>query len=201
MKNLSFVLNVVLLLAVGFLYYYNFSGTGKKNRQAETTPVKNADTVTTPMRMAYVDLDSLNEKIVYFKQKRKDIEQLQKSNEAEISGDLKQLEAKQNNFIQKNPNPTPEEVQNIRASLAQDQQNIELKKQKYTQVLNQQNFELVEYIRKHLKDFLEEYNKKKKFSYIFTTTSDLEYIIYKDSSLNITQDVINGMNEKLKLKQ
>ena len=201
MKNLSLILNVVLLAAVGFLYYNSFSGSGSKKSTSSITAVsKSKDSFTVENKVAYVDLDSLNEKIVYFKQSRKELEQLQKSNEAEISNDMRALEAKQNSFMQKNPNPTPEDVQNLRAQLMQDQDNIEAKKQKYTQTLNQKNFALVEKIRKDLKDFFAEYNKDKKYQYILTTSADLDYILYKDSTLNITNDVIKGMNEKLKTK-
>ncbi|MFN8253955.1 MAG: OmpH family outer membrane protein [Ferruginibacter sp.] len=201
MKNLSVVLNIVLLAAVGFLYYLKFSGKDTKKTAGSPVAAKAGDSIAADIKVAYVDLDSLNEKIVYFKQKRKEIEQQQRNNEAEINNDLRMLEAKQNSFIQKNPNPTPDEVQQIRAQLAQDQQGIEAKRQKYTQSLNQQNFEMVEKIRKELKDFFAEYNREKKFHYILTTSADLDYIIYKDSTLNITNDVIKGMNEKLKVKQ
>ncbi len=199
MKNFSLVLNLLLLAAVGFLYYKNFSATNKSSNPVAVSPAVK-DSLVLPARVAYVDLDSLNEKITYFKQSRKALEQLQKNNEAEITNDLRALEGKQNNFMQKNPNPTPEQIQSLRAQLMNDQDAIEGKKQKYTQVLNQKNFELVEKIRKELKDFFAAYNKEKKYQYILTTSADLDYIIYKDSTLNITQDVIQGMNEKLKAK-
>lgn len=200
MKNLSLILNVVLLAAVGYLYYANFSGAAGKKNLSGTVVAKAKDSLAADVKVAYVDLDSLNEKITYFKQSRKDLEQLQKSNEAEITNDMRALEAKQNNFMQKNPNPTPEDVQSLRAQLMQDQENIESKKQKYTQVLNQRNFELVERIRKDLKDFFAEYNRDKRYHYILTTSSDLDYILYKDSTLNITNEVIKGMNDKQKAK-
>lgn len=200
MKNLSLILNVVLLAAVGYLYYSNFSGAAGKKSSGGTVVAKAKDSLAADVKVAYVDLDSLNEKITYFKQSRKDLEQLQKSNEAEITNDMRALEAKQNNFMQKNPNPTPEDVQSLRAQLMQDQENIESKKQKYTQVLNQRNFELVERIRKDLKDFFAEYNRDKRYHYILTTSSDLDYILYKDSTLNITNEVIKGMNDKQKAK-
>jgi outer membrane protein len=55
----------------------------------------------------------------------------------------------------------------------------------------------MENIQKQLKSFLEEYNKEKKYTYILTTGSGLDYIIHKDPSLNITDDVIKGLNEKI----
>ena len=56
----------------------------------------------------------------------------------------------------------------------------------------------MEGIQKKLKEFLTEYNKDKKYMYIFTTGSGLDYLVFKDSNLNITRDVIRGMHEKMK---
>ena len=149
-------------------------------------------------RIAYVELDSLNENITYFKQRRKELEQQQKQIETKISNDYRALETMQNNFVKNNPNATPEQVQKIRMQLAQGQQDIEAEKQKQSQLLNQKSFEMMEKIQKDLKDFLVEYNKVKNYQYILTTGSGIDYLIYKDSTLDITNDVIKGMNEKLK---
>jgi outer membrane protein len=199
MKNFYLVLNVVLLIAVGYLFYYNFSH--KSNATAVVANgqlFKNNDSGATTLKIAYVELDSLNENITYFKQRRKELEQQQKVVEAELMNDYKGLEDKQRNFIQKNPNASPEEIQNIRAQLAQGQQDIETKKQTQSQQLSQRSFELMESIQKKLKEFLDEYNKEKKYQYILTTGGGMDYIILKDSTLDITKDVIKGMNEKLK---
>jgi len=199
MNKLSVALNIILIAAIGYLYYYNFSG--KKNgivasKAGSYSMAK--DSCTTQHRIAYVELDSLNENLVYFKQKRKELELQQKQIESEITNDYKALEAKQNAFIQKNPNASPDEIQNFRLLLAKDQQDIEVKKQNQTQVLNQKSFDLMENIQKKLKQFLAEYNKEKKFQYILTTGSGIDYLIYKDSTLDITRDVIKGMNEIMK---
>jgi outer membrane protein len=199
MNKFSLVLNILLLAAVGYLYYYNFSGT-KSGAIIPNAAVaaKITDSNLTHLKIAYVELDSLNENLVYFKQRRKELEQQQKQIETEITNDYKELEAKQNNFVQKNPNASPEEVQNIRALLSKGQQDIETKKQNQTQVLNQKSFDLMESIQKKLKQFLADYNKQKKYQFILTTGSGLDYLIYKDTTLNITSDVIKGMNEIMK---
>lgn len=198
MKNLSIILNMLLLIAVGYLYFYNFSGKKKESLPVGDGAAEKADSIPLWPRIAYVDLDSLNENIVFFKQRRKELEQVQKNIEAEITADYKVLETKQNNFLQKNPNANPEQVQDMRLQLAQGQQDIEAKKQKKVQQLNQSNFELMEKIQEKLKAFIREYNKEKKYQYILTTGSGIDYLIYKDSTLNITRDVIKGVNEMLK---
>ena len=55
----------------------------------------------------------------------------------------------------------------------------------------------MEDIQKKLKEFLADYNRQKRFTYILTAGSGLDYMVYKDTTLNITKDVINGMNEKI----
>jgi outer membrane protein len=199
MNRLSIVLNIILLVATGYLYYYNFSG--KKNNSTilnKASNKKGNDSCVNQPNIAFVELDSLNENLLFFKQRRKELELQQKQIETEITNDYKELEAKQNSFLQKNPNASPEEIQNIRALLMKGQQDIETKKQNQTQLLNQKSFDLMENIQKNLKQFLAEYNKEKKYQYILTTGSGLDYLIYKDSTLDITKDVIKGMNEIMK---
>ena len=54
-------------------------------------------------------------------------------------------------------------------------------------------------MQKQLKAFLNEYNADRNYrQYILTTGTGLDYLVYKDSSMNITDDVVNGMNEKMK---
>lgn len=195
MNKLSVALNIILVAAVGFLYYNNFSA--KKGGEAATTQLLK-DSCTNPHRIAYVELDSLNENLLYFKQRRKDLEVEQKKVEDKITSDYKSLDEKKNGFLQKNPNARPEELQNFQGQLIQEQQSIETERQRQSQYFSQKNYELMENIQKNLKEFLAEYNKTKKFQYILTTGAGLDYLIFKDSTLDITRDVIKGLNERMK---
>ncbi|MES2847603.1 MAG: OmpH family outer membrane protein, partial [Bacteroidota bacterium] len=58
----------------------------------------------------------------------------------------------------------------------------------------------MESIQKDLRKFLDEFNNDRRYSYIFATGTGLEYMIYKDSTHNITPDVIKGLNEYFKKK-
>ena len=79
----------------------------------------------------------------------------------------------------------------------QQQQVVDERKQSRTQKLNEKSYKFLEDIQKKLKDYLTEYNQESKFTYIFSTGHGLDYMVYKDSSLNITEDVVRGMNEML----
>ena len=199
MKNLSLILNIVLIAAVGYLYYYSFSG--KKNVGPAGTsiaPSQWKDSNCNRPPIAYVELDSLNENITYIKERRKELETQQKAIEAEWENGYKGLEAQKNNFLKKGAAITQEEAQQFQSLLVQQQQQIDGKKQSENQKLNEKSFNVMDGIQKNLKEFLTKYNKDKKYMYILTTGTGLDYLVYKDSTLNITNDVIRGMNEKMK---
>ena len=199
MKNLSLVLNVVLVLAVGYLYYYNFSG--KKAKAVAANPGSNymaLDSNGYRPPLAYVELDSLNEKITFIKEKRRELEASMKAIELEQEAGYRSLEAQKNDFLKRGAAITEQEAQIFQGKLIDQQQKIDSKKQQQSQDLNEKSFNIMEDIQKKLKDFLTAYNKDKKYMYIFTTGTGLDYMVFKDSSLNITNDVIKGMNEKMK---
>ena len=49
-----------------------------------------------------------------------------------------------------------------------------------------------------VKTFMKDYNKTKNFTYILATGTGLDYLFYKDSTLNITSEVIKGLNDQMK---
>lgn len=199
MKNLSLILNIVLVAAVGYLYYYDFSGKKVKDVAAKLGngyTVSDSNSRRPPL--AYVELDSLNENITYIKNRRKELEAEMKAIDREQEDGYMGLQAQKDNFLKKGAAITEEEAQQFQNKLIEQQQKIDGRKQMLSQKLNEKSFSIMEDIQKHLKEFLEEYNKDKNYMYIFTTGTGLDYMVYKDSSLNITQDVIKGMNEKMK---
>ena len=199
MKNLSVVLNVLLLAAVGYLYYYDFSGKKAKDVAAKINSTHlSADSNGHYPPLAYVELDSLNENIAYIRERRKELEQEMKAIETEQENGYKGLQVQKDNFLKRGAAITEEEAQVFQGKLMDQQQQIDNRKQVLSQKLNEKSFGIMEDIQKKLKEFLAEYNKDKRFMYIFTTGTGLDYMVYKDSSLNITNDVIKGMNAKMK---
>ena len=199
MKNLSLALNVLLILAVGYLYYYNFSGKKtalSNNGVANASMVRDSNNSRPPI--AYVELDSLNENITYIRDKRKELETEQKAIENEQESGYRNLQTQKDNFLKKGAAITQDEAQQFQGSLIQQQQQIDARKQSASQKLSEKSFSFMDDIQKKLKEFLADYNKNRKFMYILTTGTGLDYMVYRDSSLNITRDVIAGMNKKMK---
>ncbi len=200
MKNLSLVLNAVLLIAVAVLYYLHFSS-GKTKTVAEkrVTPVVTTSNGTPVPMIAYVELDSLNEHIVAIKSKRKELEAEQRAIETEWENGYRGLENQKNNFLKRGDAITQEEAAKMQESLMRQQETIDRKKATLSQKLTEKSFNSMDKIQNELKAFLEEYNKDKRFTYILTSGSSFDFMLYKDSTLNITEDVIEGMNERMKV--
>ena len=99
MKNFSIALNVILLLAVGYLYYVNFSGKkdNKTNNNNGVSVTKDSMCHRNPI--AYVELDSLNANITYIKERRKELEGEQKSIETDWENGYNSLEAQKKNSV------------------------------------------------------------------------------------------------------
>ena len=199
MKNFSLLLNIVLVAAVGFLYYYDFSG---KKAEAVAAKISNnymaMDSSGHRPPLAYVELDSLNENITYIKERRKELETEMKAIEQEQENGYRGLQVQKDNFLKRGAAITDQEAQVFQGKLIEQQQKIDSRKQELSQKLNEKSFGIMEDIQKKLKGFLTDYNKDKKYMYIFTTGTGLDYMVFKDSTLNITNDVIKGMNAKMK---
>ncbi|MFT3679641.1 MAG: OmpH family outer membrane protein [Ferruginibacter sp.] len=197
MKQFSSILNIVLLLAVGYLYYAHFSH-GKKEKPGGYTSSKHVDSCLGTPVIAYVDLDSLNNNVNYIKQRRKELEQEQNVIAGEYQNAYKELEQEKNNFIKRGNSITQQEADEFQAKLIQRQQQIEAARQSRGQELAQKSAKAMEEMQTNLKSFLNEYNKDKKYSYILATGTGLDYLFFKDSTKNITADVVKGLNERNK---
>ena len=143
-------------------------------------------------------MDSLNEHISAIREKRSEFEKEQKAIETEWENGYRSLEKQRDDFLKRGDNVTQEEAVRMQESLMRQQDNIDQKKATLTRNLTEKSYKSMDSIQKELKGFLAEYNKDNRFTYILTSGTGLDYLIYKDSAFDITADVIKGMNERLK---
>ncbi len=201
MKQFSLVLNIVLLLAVGFLFFKVFS---KEKVQLSTTKSTVKDSTTASdlaLPIAYVELDSLNENITYIKNRRQELERKQKAIETEWRNGMTSLQNRAAEFQRNASSKTQQEAEKLQNQLGQEQQTIEGKKQQQTQALSEESYTFLEDIQKKLKNYIADYNKDEKYKYILTTGNGMDYMLYKDDASNITKEVIAGMNELMNSKK
>ena len=148
--------------------------------------------------IAYVELDSLNNNITFIKDRKRELEAEQNAIANEYESAYRNMEADKNNFLKKGDAITQQEAETFQAKLIQRQQDVEATKQNKAQKLAERGAKIMEDMQAKLKEFINDYNADKKYTYIMATGSGMDLLFYKDSTLNITPDVIKGMNEKMK---
>ena len=191
MKNILLVVNIILIFLVGFLYYLYFSN--NKKSTSKTIPSSAFHHENESARVAYIDLDSLQNNYTYYKKIKAEFEKKQEAANNEISSLQKKYQTRAMQLQQKGSTMTQQEQESAMQEMNKMQQDLQAKKQGIDNDLYNTNSKMKEDILSRIQNYLKEYNKDGRYSYIFSYEPG--FMFYKDSTLNITPDVINGLNE------
>jgi len=188
MKNALYIVNLILLIAVGVLFYLFFS---QKKTSASIVQSKTwHDTSKSPTRIAYFEWDSIeNQK--FYKQMQ---EELNRKKEDVDKQKMKLGQVYQQRLDSYNKKQMSQ-VESERAT--QDmhdlEQNLRGQADKLDQNMNDYILRKKVEFNDKIRNFLKEYNQNRKFSYIIA--NEPGFIFYRDSAFNITGDVIAGLNQ------
>jgi outer membrane protein len=191
MAKLSLTLNLVLLGLVGYLYYLHFSPSKSPVKFAHfgKDSAKNHGN-----KVAYLDLDSLQNNYVYYKKIKADFDRKQTASNDEITNLQKRYQARAMQLQQKGPTMNQQDQESAMREINQMQQNLQEKKQSLDNDLFNYNSKIKEDLLNRIQNFLKEYNKDGRYDYIFSYEPG--FMFYKDTALNITKDVITGLNQE-----
>lgn len=192
MKNLSYVLNAILFVLVGVLFYLHFAGSaalGAKGAAPGTDSAANA-----PLRIAYVNIDSLESQYSYFQEKKAELEKKQESIQNDLSSRARSLQNELAELQKKAPTLTQAQGEAAQQGLMKKQQALQQREQQLRQEYLQQQQDFNVELHRRLDSFLNAYNADKGYSYIFSYSEGISEILYKDSAFDITADVIRGLN-------
>lgn len=197
MKNILLIINIVLILLVGYLYYLHFQN--PKSNTVTETKTPSANTMEEKAKVAYIDLDSLQSNYTYYKKIKADFERKQSSANDEITKMQRKFQARAVQLQQKAATMNQQEQANAMEEINKMQQQLQERKQGIDNDLFNYNSKMKEDILNRIQDFLKVYNKDGRYSYIFSYEPG--FMFYKDSTLNITPDVIAGLNELAEKKK
>jgi outer membrane protein len=189
MKNLSLILNVVLLVAVVILYALHFSGPGKVESNSSLS-----DTSALDLKVAYINSDSVLKYYEYLKVNRDQLEVKTKKMDQDLqnrtSGLRNEIAAYQRNVS----SMTLGQARAAEEDLGKKQQNLQMYQQSLEQQLMQDQAKLNQELYNRITTFLKAYGQEKGLHVVlkFDPTSD---VLYGGEGLDITQDVIKGLNE------
>lgn len=200
MKNLSLVLNAVLIVAVGVLFYLHFSSKNADGRDSsEITRVNTEGAIT---GIVYVNIDTLLNNYNYFMDLQDEFGAKQSKLEAELNNRGRQYEASAldyQNKIQKGL-VTRSEAAELEQQLLQEQQNLlqfrddlSLQLAEEEQVSNRKLIEAIMV-------FLTEYNKDYNYQFILSNSFG-DNLLYVNNELDITYSVLQGINAQYESKK
>ncbi|HEX7458539.1 MAG TPA: OmpH family outer membrane protein [Ginsengibacter sp.] len=190
MKNVLLIINIVLICLVGYLYYLHFNEATKP--EMHLSHINRGSELIESSKVAYIDLDSLQNNYTYYKKIKADFERKQSAANEEIGGMQKKYQTRAMQLQQKGSTMNQQEQEAAMQEINKMQQDLQARKQEIDNDLYNYNSKMKEDILTRIQNFLKDYNKDGKYSYIFSYEPG--FMFYKDSTLNITPDVIAGLN-------
>jgi outer membrane protein len=191
MKNLSTILSLLAIAGV-------LSLGGIMVMQKNKTVVKEAPVAVSGGAMiAYVDIDTLEAKYDLLKKRGEDFKKKQAQMEAELQRSYAQMQNDAYEMQKKaqSNSLTQAEYESANKKLMQMQQTLESRKQSLTEQLMKEQEEFNSDLKKRLNSYLAEYNKTHKFDFILSYSGSGSAILYAGKAHNITDDVVQGLNE------
>ena len=194
MKKFSVVLNVVLVVAVAVLFVLFFSN-NKSNKSetvaSETSAAQKGDIV-------YIQIDSLINNYDMFNDLRSELESkatkiqndLNKKSRA-FENDAKDFEEKLNKGLL-----TRSQAESMQASLLQRQQELQNYTQQKQMEMAEEETVMVNKVMDSIKTYVKKYNETHQYALILTTSATTQVVMEGNVSLDITQDVLAGLNEE-----
>jgi outer membrane protein len=200
MKKLNLIIEIVLTIAVIVLFGLHFLG----NKSASSSTISANTNVTnkTSGIIVYVNIDTVIHNYDLYADLRSKLSGKQQVIEAEMGNKSKNYQSGVLDYQNK--------VQKgliTRATAAEMEQQLTTEQQKLLQLRDQYSMQLQEeeqvmnrQILNSITEYLTEYNKVKGYNYILGNSFGGN-VLYADKTLDITQDVLKGLNAKYRAEK
>jgi len=192
MKNGFLVLNLVLLILVGILFYLHFS-----SKKSSVSNIPRSKAVSTdgsaPIRIAYFEMDSIENSFAMVKDVKNELGKKEDAVNSELAGLEKKYRNKVAQYQSQGQTMTQVQSEMAQKDVMQMQQSMQNRKQALDQEYQDYYMRKMKDVKTKIEDYLKKYNSQKQFSFIFAYDPGLFY--YRDTAYNITIDVIKGLNE------
>lgn len=199
MKSYSIALNVVLLIAVGVLYVLHFtanSGCGSANI-GESQRIVDKDA-----KIVYINTDTLLRNYKLSVELNEAFLKKQEERNTELNIKAKELDRQAREFQRKVENGgfiSSERAEAARQELLEKNQKLQQLQQEMTEKMMKEQSELNKKLFESITNFLSQYNKEKGYDIILSTVV-AGNILYAEEGFDITQEVVEKLNEQYKQK-
>lgn len=193
MRNINYVINGVLAVAVVILYVMQFSD---KKESGVTRTFASAGDTTALLPIAYVNVDSLLLNYNYSKDLNEIILKKQENSRANITQKARSLESEMKDFqrkIENNAFLTRERAEQEQQRLLKKQEELQNLDNQLAQELMQEQQKLNEQLRDTIVSQLRAFNQDKGFQVIFSNTVG-DNILLAGDTYDITAELLEFLN-------
>jgi outer membrane protein len=194
MKNASLILNVVLLVAVVILYVLHFSSGTPAGSYSGSSNITPAD-----LKIAYVNQDTVLKYYEFVKLNGDKLQAKIKSFEDQFTARQTSLQREVQAYQAGASNLTIGQARAVEEDLQKKGQNLQLYQQSLQQQMLEERDKINEELYGKITDYLKTYSKERGIAVIikYDRESDL---LFAGDSLDISRDVIKGLNEAWKVE-
>ncbi|HEY2727360.1 MAG TPA: OmpH family outer membrane protein [Parafilimonas sp.] len=193
MNKVLLIFNVILLIALGYLYYAFYT---EKNAVPATVTQQTSSKIS--FKIAYFDLDTLEKYYVYAKETRDYLKGKNDAMETKLNNIRQQYTAKVNDYNKRGATLSQTEQSQMQDDLQRLDNYYSQQQQSLGQDFQGEYMQKMLELKNRIQDFLKTYSMQKGYEYVFATSSDDNVIYYKDSVRNITNDVVEKLNNEYK---
>jgi outer membrane protein len=192
MKNISLALNIILIIAVAILYYLHFkspkTNQPEEVRQSAFIPVAGSGIV-------YVNSDSLLNEYKFYKSEKNQFESAQNQIKNELKTQGEKLQDDVELYQKQAVGMTDMEKAQKEEQLSRRQQQLMQRKEELLSKLDQDQSKSSEELYNRLNRYLRKYNQGKNYNFVLGYQKG-GGILFANDSLNITKDVVEGLNRE-----
>ena len=169
-----------------------------KENAAATTTKSDSATVAVKEAIVYVNSDSLLTKYQYFKDLQTKLEAKTKSAQADMGSKTQAFQREVAQYQQQQPTLAADQRASTEERLARKQQELQTYQQNAGAALQREQATEQEKLYDKVADYLKEYAKKKGYKMVLTYSKGNSAILFADESLDVTSEVIVGLNAAYK---
>lgn len=195
MKNLSLVLNIVLLVAVCVLFYLHFSGPKSASSYSGS-----GDTTSVDLKIAYINSDTVLKYYEYLKVNKEQLEAKTKKMDQDYRNRAMGLQSEIQAYQRNVNSMTLGQVRATEEDLGKKQQNLQMYQQSLAQQLMEEEAKLNRELYGRVTAFLKKYGQERGLQVVlkYDPASD---VLFGGPGLDISQDVIKGLNDEYQVEK
>lgn len=197
-KNLSLILNGILLVAVVVLFVLVLGNKRTAGNQVATGKKDSVSSAHLPV--AYVNIDSLLLNYTFAKNANEALISKQEDSRATLNSRARSLQIEMDEFNRKLENNaflSRERAEDAQRSILKKQQDLQQLEGNLSKQLLEQQEKMTNQLRDTIQAFFKEYNKNGKYELIISNTAN-DNVLFAKEVYDITAEVIAQLNARVK---